>query len=59
MGTIVIMLEQLMYWKAMSLADACLVRRSEMYRNATLATLDSDFLIYRRDRSSMIPIAMP
>ena len=43
----------------MSLADACLVRMSELYRNAKLATLDSDFLIYRRDRNDMIPIVMP
>ena len=43
----------------MSLADACLVRMSEMYHSAKLVTLDSDFLIYRRDRNAMIPIVMP
>jgi uncharacterized protein len=43
----------------MSLADACLVRMSELHREAKLLTLDSDFLIYRRDRNAIIPVIMP
>ncbi|MFM2429005.1 MAG: hypothetical protein RLZZ511_218 [Cyanobacteriota bacterium] len=43
----------------MSLADACLVRMSELNREAKLLTLDSDFLIYRRDRNAIIPVIMP
>jgi uncharacterized protein len=43
----------------MSLADACLVRMSELSREAKLLTLDSDFLIYRRDRNAIIPVIMP
>jgi uncharacterized protein len=43
----------------MSLADACLVRMSELNREAKLLTLDSDFLIYRRDRNAIIPVVMP
>jgi uncharacterized protein len=43
----------------MSLADACLVRMSELNRGTRLLTLDSDFLIYRRDRNAIIPVIMP
>jgi uncharacterized protein len=43
----------------MSLADACLVRMSELNREAKLLTLDSDFLIYRRDRNAIVPVIMP
>jgi uncharacterized protein len=43
----------------MSLADACLVRMSELNREAKLLTLDSDFLIYRRERNAIIPVIMP
>lgn len=32
----------------MSLADACLVRMSEIYTNSAILTLDSDFIIYRK-----------
>lgn len=43
----------------MSLADACLVRMAEQYSESVLLTLDSDFRIYRKNRSQMIPVIMP
>ncbi|PZV12955.1 MAG: pilus assembly protein [Pseudanabaena sp.] len=43
----------------MSLADACLVRMSEIYDNSAILTLDSDFNIYRKCRNEQIPIIMP
>jgi predicted nucleic acid-binding protein len=35
----------------MSLADACLVRMSELYENSQILTLDSDFTVYRKHRN--------
>jgi uncharacterized protein len=43
----------------MSLADACLVRMSELNQSAKIFTLDSDFLVYRRDCNAIIPVIMP
>ena len=43
----------------MSLADACLVRMSELAPDCTVFTLDDDFRIYRRHRRQMIPLLMP
>ena len=43
----------------MSLADATLVRLSELHRDCRLFTLDTDFRIYRRHRSRVIPVLMP
>jgi predicted nucleic acid-binding protein len=43
----------------MSLADACLVRMSELVPNAVILTLDSDFHIYRRHRRQKIPLLIP
>ena len=43
----------------MSLADACLVRMSEMHSNATLFTTDRDFLLYRRHGRQSIPLIAP
>ncbi len=43
----------------MSLADAYLVRMSEMYEDSTVLTLDSDFKIYRKNRNESIPVIMP
>lgn len=43
----------------MSLADACLVRMSELYTNSTVLTADSDFSIYRRNLRQVIPVMMP
>jgi predicted nucleic acid-binding protein len=43
----------------MSLADASLVRMSEMYNNTPILTLDSDFTIYRKHRNQTIPVIIP
>jgi uncharacterized protein len=43
----------------MSFADACMVRLSELYSNSLVMTLDSDFNIYRKDRTQIIPVLMP
>jgi uncharacterized protein len=43
----------------MSLADACLVRMSELIRGSSVLTLDSDFRIYRQDKNKVIPVIMP
>jgi uncharacterized protein len=45
--------------RPMSLADACLVRLSEMHGAAEVLTLDSDFRIYRRHGNKIIPVRMP
>jgi uncharacterized protein len=45
--------------RPMSLAHACLVRMSEMENAATVLTLDSGFLIYRRHGNRVIPVLMP
>jgi uncharacterized protein len=43
----------------MSLADACLVRMSELDTHSTIVTMDADFRVYRRNRRQMIPTIMP
>lgn len=43
----------------MSLADACLVRLSEIHTEEENFTLDSDFRIYRRHGNKIIPVLMP
>jgi len=43
----------------MSLADACLVRMTELESDSTLLTVDSDFRVYRRDRRRLVPVRMP
>jgi predicted nucleic acid-binding protein len=45
--------------RPMSLADACLVRLSELHRAAEVVTLDADFRIYRKHGSRAIPLRMP
>jgi predicted nucleic acid-binding protein len=45
--------------RPMSLADACLVRLSEIHTTAEVFTLDSDFRIYRRHGNRVIPVRMP
>jgi predicted nucleic acid-binding protein len=45
--------------RPMSLADACLVRLSEIHEGAQVFTLDSDFRIYRRHGNRVIPVLMP
>ena len=43
----------------MSLADACLVRMSELVPDCLVFTLDSDFRIYRRHKREKIPFLIP
>lgn len=43
----------------MSLADACLVRMTEMDTRLQVITLDTDFRIYRRLGRQVIPIVAP
>lgn len=43
----------------MSLADACLVRMSEIHDNAAVFTVDRDFLIYRKQGRKKIPLISP
>ena len=45
--------------RPMSLADACLVRLSELHANAEVFTLNSDFRIYRRHGNKVIPVLIP
>jgi len=40
----------------MSLADACLVRMSELDPDSVVLTLDGDFRVYRRNRRNVIPV---
>lgn len=43
----------------MSLADACLVRMTELDEEAGVFTLDRDFLAYRKNSRQIIPILSP
>ena len=43
----------------MSLADACLVRMSELHDGARVFTLDADFKLYRRHSRQTIPLIFP
>ena len=43
----------------MSLADATLVRLSELHRDAQVFTFDGDFRIYRHHGNKVIPVLMP
>jgi len=45
--------------RPMSLADACLVRLSELHPAGEVFTLDSDFRIYRRYGNKVIPVLIP
>ncbi len=42
-----------------SLADACLIRLSELYEGSRVLTLDSNFHIYRRHGRKSIPLLRP
>lgn len=42
-----------------SLADACLIRMSELYEPCRVLTLDSDFSVYRRHGRKIIPVLSP
>ena len=43
----------------MSVADACLVRLTEILPEPLVLTTDSDFTIYRRFGRRRIPVRMP
>lgn len=43
----------------MSLADACLVRLSEMLPDPVIITTDADFKIYRRHSRQVVPCLLP
>jgi uncharacterized protein len=43
----------------MSLADACLVRLAELYPQSPVLTLDSDFVIYRKNGRQVITVLSP
>ena len=43
----------------MSLADACIVRMSELHAQATVLTTDGDFRVYRRHSRQTIPCVLP
>jgi uncharacterized protein len=45
--------------RPMSLADACLVRLSELHSESVIFTLDGDFRIYRRHGNKVIPVLTP
>jgi len=45
--------------RPMSLADACLVRLSEIHMTGEVFTLDAGFHIYRRHGNKVIPVLMP
>jgi predicted nucleic acid-binding protein len=47
------------YGSRMDLADACLVRLSEIHARSTVITLDSDFRFYRRLGRGSIPLLAP
>ena len=43
----------------MDLADACIVRLSELHPESAVVTLDRDFRVYRRNRRQSIPLICP
>ena len=43
----------------MSLAEACLVRMSELRPDAPIFTLDTDFRVYRRNKRQSLPLICP
>jgi predicted nucleic acid-binding protein len=43
----------------MSLADACLVRMTEILPDPVIVTTDADFKIYRRHSRQVVPCLMP
>ncbi len=45
--------------QGISLADACIVRMSELSVDCLLLTLDGGFRIYRRNGRQVIPLAIP
>jgi predicted nucleic acid-binding protein len=47
------------YAPHMDLADACLVRMTELRRDSRVLTLDGDFRIYRRNGRQVVPAIIP
>lgn len=45
--------------RPMSLADACIVRMSEIHDRHAVLTLDSDFLVYRKHGRASLPLIHP
>ena len=45
--------------RPMSLADACLVRLAELFDEARVLTVDSDFSVYRKHGRQAIPLISP
>ncbi len=45
--------------QSMSVADACLVRMSELHLYSQVFTTDRDFLVYRRNGRQVIPVLSP
>jgi len=43
----------------MDVADACMVRMSELHSGSEVLTVDSDFTIYRRHQREVIPLITP
>ena len=43
----------------MSLADACVVRLAELHPQSPVLTLDSDFLVYRKNGRQVIEVLRP
>jgi len=43
----------------MSLADACLIRMTELLPGPLVLTTDADFRVYRRNGRQMVPCALP
>jgi predicted nucleic acid-binding protein len=43
----------------MSLADACLVRLTELHPQSRVLTTNSDFRTYRRNRRQIVPVLLP
>ena len=43
----------------MDLADACLVRMSELFEDCRVLTVDTDFKVYRRHGRQVIPLLAP
>jgi len=43
----------------MSLADACIVRMTEILPDPVVLTTDSDFRVYRRHSRQVVPCRMP
>jgi len=45
--------------RPMSLADACVVRMAEIYEHHAVLTLDSDFLVYRKNGRDPLALIHP